>query len=308
MRVFLTGATGYVGSAVLDALVRAGHEVTALVRDPAMAEMLSRRSGVHPVLGELATPKSYVKHVEACDGTIHTALEGSKRNAAVDRQAIETLLPSVRKRASSKGERAPFFIYTSATWVIGKATWPADEDSKLNPTPLMSWRPAHEQAVLEAGADGAVRTVVLRPGIVYGGARGIIADLVKEASNGLIRVIGNGKQHWSCVYDRDLADLYAKLATSETASGIFHANDEADESVEDIIAAIANQVTMRPDVRNVPLEEARAKIGMLADALALDQKVRSPRARALGWVPSLHSVAGSVARLFEEFRTARAAA
>lgn len=308
MRVFLTGATGYVGSAVLDALVRAGHEVLALVRDPATAEILSRRSGVQPVLGELATPTSYVKHVEACDGTIHTALESSKRNEVVDRQAIETLLPAVRKRAGGTVDRAPFFIYTSGTWVIGKATWPADEDSKLNPTPIMSWRPLHEQLVLGAAGDGTVRTAVIRPGIVYGGARGIIADLVKEASNGLIRVIGNGKQHWSCVYDRDLADLYVKLATHESASGIFHANDEADESVEDIVGAIANHVTMRPDVRNVPLEEARAKMGMVADALALDQKVRSPRARALGWIPSLHSVAGNVARLFEEFRTAKAAA
>src|SRR5262249_11552206 len=117
MRVFLTGATGYVGSAVLDGLVRGGHQVTALVRDPSTAEHLSRR-GVQPVLGELATPKSYVKHVESCDGTIHTALEYSKRNEAVDYQAIEALLPAARKRATASPARAPFFIYTSGTWVL----------------------------------------------------------------------------------------------------------------------------------------------------------------------------------------------
>jgi uncharacterized protein YbjT (DUF2867 family) len=110
MRVFLTGATGYVGSAALDALVRAGHEVMALVRDPATVELLSRRSGVVPVLGELSTPKSYVKHVEACDGTIHTALESSKRNEAVDRQALDTLLQVARKIAGLKRARAPFFV------------------------------------------------------------------------------------------------------------------------------------------------------------------------------------------------------
>src|SRR5687768_16254115 len=112
MRVFLTGATGYVGSAVLDALVRAGHEVTALVRDPATAELLSRRSGVQPVLGELGTPKTYVKHVEACDGTIHTALEGSKRSQAVDLQALEVLLPATRKRVATAKKQRPFFVYT----------------------------------------------------------------------------------------------------------------------------------------------------------------------------------------------------
>jgi hypothetical protein len=65
---------------------------------------------------------------------------------------------------------------------------------------------------------------------------------------------------------------------------------------------------MPPDVRHVPIEEARKKMGPYADALALDQIVRSPRAHALGWSPTLRSVAGSVARLLEEFRTARAAA
>jgi hypothetical protein len=78
--------------------------------------------------------------------------------------------------------------------------------------------------------------------------------------------------------------------------------------VDDIVEAIARQAKMPPDVRHVPIEEARSKMGPYADALALDQIVRSPRARALGWAPTLHSVAGSVARLLEEFRAARAAA
>jgi hypothetical protein len=65
---------------------------------------------------------------------------------------------------------------------------------------------------------------------------------------------------------------------------------------------------MRPDVRHVPMAEARAKLGPYADALALDQIVRSPRAHALGWAPSIHSVAGNVPRLTEEFRSKREAA
>ena len=92
------------------------------------------------------------------------------------------------------------------------------------------------------------------------------------------------------------------------APGVFHANDEADERVDEIVEAIARHAKMRPDVRHVPIEEARTKMGPYADALALDQIVRSPRARALGWAPTLHSVAGNVARLLEEFRTAREAA
>jgi len=162
--------------------------------------------------------------------------------------------------------------------------------------------------VLDAGMDGAIRTMVVRPGIVYGRARGIIGDLVKEASNGLARVIGTGTQRWPCVYDRDLADLYVRLVVGSEARGIYHANDEPDECVEEIVDAITEHVRTRPDVCHVPIEEARGKMGSYADALALDQKVRSPRARSLDWAPTLHSVAGSVARLLEEFRTARAAA
>ncbi len=311
MKVFLTGATGYIGSAVLDALVRGGHQVIALVRDPEKAERVSRL-GVQAVLGDLRTPASFAAHVETCDGTIHAAFDYAKGGAAIDRQALDGLLPALRRRtigAAGRASRpAPFFIYTSGAWVLGSTSEPAAESAVVAPPPFVAWRPSHEQAVLDAGADGTIRTIVVRPGIVYGRARGIIADLLKEAGNGLVRVIGDGTQHWPCVYDRDLADLYVRLVTSAGASGVYHANDEADERVEDIVAAIAEHARMRPDVRHVPIDEARAKLGDYADALAMDQRLRSARARALGWAPTLHSVAGNVARLLEEFRTSREAA
>jgi len=304
MRIFLTGATGYVGSAVLDALLRGGHDVTALVRDPEKAERVATR-GVQPVIGELSKASSYVAAAEAADAVVHTAFEHSKRGETIDRQAIETLFGAAARRASA-GKRTTV-VYTSGVWVLGDTQGQATEDAEVRPTALVAWRPAHERLVLENGRDG-VRTAIVRPGIVYGGARGIIADLLKDAANGLVRVVGDGKNHWPCIYDRDLADLYARLVSNPDAAGVFHANDEADERVEDIVEAIANHAKMRPDVRHVPMEEARAKMGPYADALALDQIVRSPRARSLGWAPTLHSVAGNVARLAEEFRRAREAA
>jgi nucleoside-diphosphate-sugar epimerase len=196
-------------------------------------------------------------------------------------------------------------VYTSTIWVLGEAI-DATEESPVNPIPLVSWRPEHERVVLDA-ASGGVRAVVIRPGVVYGGARGIVGDLLKDAANGLVRVVGTGRNHWACIYDRDLADLYVRVATMDDAAGVFHANDEADESVDDIVAAIAEHAKMPPDVRHMPIEEARKKLGPYADALALDQIVRSRRAHALGWSPTLRSVSRSVARLLEEFRTARAA-
>jgi nucleoside-diphosphate-sugar epimerase len=305
MHIFLTGATGYIGSAVLETFLRAGHQLTALVRQPAKAEYLARR-GVRPIVGDLANPSSYAGVAEQCEVIVHTALDPSPRRDKIDRQAVETFLAVAASR-SATGQPAAF-IYTSGIWVLGETTEPAEETAPVRPTPYVAWRPEHERLVLEAGRYTAPRTVVLRPGIVYGGTRGIIADLLKDAANGLVRVIGEGKNHWPCVYARDLADVYLRVATHYDASGVFHANDEADESVADIVEAIAGHVRMRPDVRHVPLSEARTKMGPFADALALDQRVRSPRARALGWSPTLHSVAGNVARLMEEFRSRREAA
>ena len=305
MRIFLTGATGYVGSAVLDALIRGAHEVAALVRAPENAERLSLR-GVQPVVGDLSTPKSYAQTAETCDAIIHTAYESSKRGPDVDRTGIEALLGAAIRR-SARG-RPVCFVYTSGAWVLGDTVGRATEDAPVRPTPLVAWRPEHEKLVLDSGRGRKLRTVVVRPGIVYGGGRGIISDLLKTAANGLVRVVGDGRNHWACVYDRDLADLYFRAVTDPHAWGVYHANDEADERVADIVDAVARQTKMQPDVRNVPIEEARAKMGPYADALALNQIVRSPRAHALGWSPALHSVAGNVARLLEEFRTKREAA
>ena len=297
MRVFLTGATGYIGSAVLEATLRAGHRVTAMVRDPEKAERMGAR-GATPVVGELGTPSSYAAALEGAEVVIHTAFESSAKGVEKDREAIETLLSSLKPTDAGQ---PPTFIYTSGIWVLGNTTRPADEETPIDPAPHVAWRPAHEQRVLEANNNGA-RTIVVRPGIVYGGSRGIVSDLLKDALNGMMRVIGPGKNRWPTVYDRDLGELYVRLAQAPEVSGIFHANDETDERVNDIVEAIAEHLTQRPDVRHMPMPEARRKLGTYADALALDQRVRSPRAKALGWAPTLSSITASVPRLFEEFR------
>ena len=299
MRVFLTGGTGYVGSAVMDAFVRAGHHVDALVRHREKAAM-AQAHGAHPVLGDLGQPASYADAAAIADGVIHAAIEYSARGPQLDATAIDTLLTQ-----TTRSDR--FFIYTSGIWVLGPTSAPADETAPLHPAEISAWRAPHEQRVLDGGT-GSIRTAIVRPGIVYGGSRGIVADLFKDAANGLIRVIGAGDNHWPLVYDRDLGDLYLRLAMSPDARGIYHANDEGDERVNELVTAIAEHVNTRPSIRHVPIAEARKKMGPYADALALDQLVRSPRARAIGWNPSLHSVAGSAPRLFEEWRRGREAA
>lgn len=300
MKIFLTGATGYIGSAVLDAALRANHQITALVRTPQAADALASR-GVTPVLGDLKTVKSYRAAAESHDSYIHTAADAGPKREEVDRKAIETLMTLATARAKSSQVS---FVYTSGIWVLGSNAQPMDETAQPNPAQLVGWRPSHEQLVLDSAAPN-LRTAVIRPGVVYGGNRGIVSDLLKNALDGLIRVIGTGDNHWPLVYDRDLADLYVRVASMGEASGIYHANDEGDETVNAIVEGIASHLSMTPDVRHVPLEEARKKLGAYADALALDQRVRGPRARALGWSPTLHSVGTNVPRLLEEFRRAQ---
>jgi nucleoside-diphosphate-sugar epimerase len=302
MRIFLTGGTGYIGSAVLDSLLRAGQHVDALVRNREKANAIQAR-GAHPVLGDVTQPATYAAVAAEADGVIHTAIDNSSRAHQADLTAIDALL-TPGKAAARPGR---FFIYTSGVWVLGPAPAPVDEAAPVNPIEQSAWRAPHERRVLEAAAWGT-RTVVVRPGIVYGGSRGIVGDLFKDAANGLVRVIGTGENHWPLVYDRDLGDLYLRLAMNPSASGIYHANDECDERVNDLVAAIAGHVPIVPSVRKVPLPEAKQKLGAYAEALALDQIVRCPRARALGWSPSLHAVSRNAARLFEEWRRGREAA
>jgi len=302
MQIFLTGATGYIGSAVLDAMIKGGHQVTAIARDPEKAEGLRAR-GATPIIGELGLPKTYIAAIGKADAVVHTAYESSPRGIELDRQSTETML-AAQAEANRADGKARAFIYTSDVWVLGRTAMSAAEDAPLDPASNVAWRPAHEDLVLSSAASG-LRTVVVRPGIVYGGGSGIVSDLIKDALNGLVRVVGPGKNRWACVYDHDLGDLYVRILESPIAAGIFHATDEADERVSDIVEAIAAQVSQRPDIRHMPMAEARKKLGAYADALALDQKVRSPKARALGWTPTQPGVVSSVARLLEEYRNAQ---
>src|SRR5712691_6077187 len=101
MRIFLTGATGYVGAAVLDALVRGGHDVTALVRDNEKAARVAARGG-RPVIGNLADPESFRGAADGQDGYVHTAFDSSStRGPAIERAALETIMAAAKRPRTS---------------------------------------------------------------------------------------------------------------------------------------------------------------------------------------------------------------
>src|SRR4029079_3089321 len=139
MRVFLTGGTGYVGSAVLDALVRGGHRVDALVRNSEGAARVQAR-GAQPVLGDVMQPATYGDAAAAADGAVHTAADDGAKGRELDAIAVDTLT-----KLPPKDGR--FLVYTSGIWVLGAAPSPIDETAPVNPLEIVSWRPAHEKRV-----------------------------------------------------------------------------------------------------------------------------------------------------------------
>src|SRR3954451_23191352 len=107
MRIFLTGATGYVGAAVLDALVRAGHEVTALVRNNEKARAVGKR-GAHPVIGSLADLESFRGSAEAQDGYIHAAFDSSSGGGpTIELPALQALIAAAKRPRTSGATPLP---------------------------------------------------------------------------------------------------------------------------------------------------------------------------------------------------------
>lgn len=291
MRVFMTGATGYIGTATVSALINSGHEVTALVRPSTEASALER-AGVKIVRGELKELPKFSDVLSAHEVAIHAALD-STSPAENDAAALDALLPLETLKV----------VYTSGPWVFGDTgDGKVDETSELNPVEIASWRAPHELRVLrEAKGGGAV----VRPGCVYGGSQDLLAEWFAAAEKGdPLVVIGHGLNCWAMVHQDDLADLYLKVVEGGH-EGVLHAIDDTREPMGRIARAIIEGIGSESEIHHKTLEQAREELGPLADALALDQHVSSEKTRSLvGWEPSV-SFVHSVERQWEEWKQAR---
>src|SRR3989442_1614575 len=279
MRVFVTGATGYVGFAIAAALRRAGHEVYGLTRSAAKASQLARQE-IHPVQGDIGDPKSYADAAEECSVLVHAAFESSASAVAKDKGAIDALI-----EAGRRGARPKTLIFTSGVWVHGDTGGKlVDETTPLNPIKLVAWRPAHEQMVLQAKT---VRGLVIRPGCVYGGRGGMTGDWFAAVVAGKPpTVVGTGHNRWAMVHGDDLADAYVRAAESGLAGEPFDVVDRWRATGGERGPAAARALGYSGELRATPLAEARRTIGDYADALALHQHVDARKAvRLLGWQP-----------------------
>jgi nucleoside-diphosphate-sugar epimerase len=145
---------------------------------------------------------------------------------------------------------------------------------------------AVEETVL-AARGGGVRTAIVRPATVHGAGGGSLAGFMAEArKRGAPRVVASGHQLWPTVHLDDVADLYARVLRGIDAGGVFHAASGCAYPVRDLALAASIAAGAEPRVEEWPLEEARTRLGDIAEALAMNQRVEATRARSVvGWVP-----------------------
>lgn len=301
MRVFITGASGYIGSAVARELVRAGHEVTGLHHREESADIV-RAAGATPVRGDIADPATYAEVAAGHDVLIHLAADYEDQMPA-DAAAVDTLIEAARSHMI----RDAHLIYTSGCWVLGDTGGsPADEDYPVErPAEIVAWRPAHEERVLGMPGEGSDLTAtVIRPGMVYGGVAGLVTPMFASAAEeNAARFVGDGRNHWSMVHRNDLATLYLRVV-EERASGIFHGVDGSPIRVVDVARAASEAAGAGGETRIVPVEEARASLGPVADAILLDQTLVTHRAEEVGWSPAYPSFVAGAGAAWREYRLA----
>jgi nucleoside-diphosphate-sugar epimerase len=221
--------------------------------------------------------------VRDADAVIHCASTGDARQGEVDSAATRAMLVPLR----GTGRR---FIYTSGVWLYGNTgDTPADESTRLNPAEVVAWRAEVEREVLDASKASA-HTIVIRPGDVFGQRRGLPGMLLGNVRDGAVEYIGDGDNRWPVVYVDDLAELYALALENAPAGVIYNATGPTSERVRDLAAAAAESLGLS-ETRSIPLEVARQKFGLFADALCLDQVVSNRKARTqLHWAPSSYTI------------------
>lgn len=276
MKVFLPGATGLIGSAVALALQRAGHTVMGLARsEAAQQKLLDRRMLVRR--GDLSQTDILVHAAEESQAIIWTAADAK----ASERDPVN--VAAMLEKCSGTGKA---FIYTAGVWDFGDTGGKAvDEKSPYNPLPLVMWRPAVNEMVLDA-VSRDIQSVVILPSFVYGYGGGIPGMLVNSArETGAARLIGSGENHWGFVHADDLADLYVRALQAPGGTKLIASTGQA-YLAKDIAEAASRGAGADGKVTIVPVEEARKTMGPFADALVADTHTKSDRARKLlGWQP-----------------------
>jgi nucleoside-diphosphate-sugar epimerase len=283
MKIFITGAAGFIGGSIATALVKQGHQVTGLVRNAEQeAEMLSL--GITPITGTLDDSGLLCEQARQADAVINAA-------SSDHRGAVEALIAGLQ--GSDK-----VFLHTSGSSIVGDASGGKGSDviyyegQLPEPTVDKAARVAIDNLVLDAAKRG-VRSAVICNTLIYGHSLGVKRDsvqlprLLKQAQkNGVVRHVGSGQNIWSNVHIEDVVALYS-LALAKNPAGTFYFVESGEAAFADMSNAIAKALNLCP-AQDWPLKDAEAEWGyeMANYGLGSNSRVRGKNARELlGWVP-----------------------
>lgn len=281
MRLFVTGASGFIGSAVVAELTGAGHKVTGLARSAASAQRLTAL-GATAVRGSLADTGTLHAAAADSEGVLHLAFQHGDpylEAADTDRRVIETL------GGALTGTGRPLVV-TSGTLVLpgGRVATEAGRPSPASPAAA---RAAGEAAALAAARHGVRATVVRLAPVVHDGVRrgfaGALAGIAERT--GISGYLGDGSQRWPTVHRRDAARLYRLAAERAPAGSVMHGVGEEGVPIRAIAERIASHIHV--PARPVQPEQAGAHFGWLAALVATDAPASSAATRRLlDWEPS----------------------
>ena len=295
MKVFVTGASGYIGGSVAAALISAGHTVKGLVRSEQRAKEV-RALGIEPVLGTLSDTKLLAAMAREADAVINAANSD-------DRGAVEAML-----RALAGSQK--LFIHTSGSSIVGdmaageRGDKVYADDTPVRPLPGKAARVAIDQLVLGAAKDG-VRAVVICPTMIYGRGRGAhqesiqVPRLIALAKQyGVARHVGRGENVWSNVHIDDLVSLYL-LALEKAPAGAFYYAENGENAYAELAAAISRMLGFGARTQPMPIDEAVAELGEAGAHFSFgsNSRVRAMRARReLGWAPKGRALLDEIER------------
>jgi nucleoside-diphosphate-sugar epimerase len=278
MKVALTGTTGFIGSHVLSELQEHGHEVTALIRNDADANVVAAR-GATPALVDLYDRPAVLTLLRDADAAIHTASPGDATSADLDSAVVDAAIEGFA------GTGKPY-IQISGLWIYGDNT-SISEESPLEPPALVAWKEPIERRILDAPD---MRGVVIVSGVAYGDGGGGIPGLLLNSprdETGNVIMLGTGGQHWSTIHVADLARFFRGVLESDSARGRYVVGDGLNPTVAELTEA-AGVAVGAPGAVPGSDDEARARLGdYFAEVLLLDQGTSAAKARdQLDWSPT----------------------
>lgn len=283
MRIFVTGATGFIGSAVVKELINAGHQVIGLARsDKAAASLNALGAEVHH--GKLDDPNSLRSGATAADGVIHLAFDNSFTDFA---GAITDDLHAIEVIGDTLADSVKPFVITSVTTMVPSLGRPATEDDQAQDGSPGSPRSVAEKMAIALSERGvrsaAVRLAPCVHDVSSQGFATSLANLARE--KGVSAYVGDGSNRWPAIHRLDAARLFRLAVESAPAGSRFHGAGEEGIPFKNIAEAIGLRLNL--PVSSISLEAAEEHFGWLTPFVLMDNPASSALTRKrLGWEPA----------------------